>query len=180
MLILLDQDGVLADFDAAFCMAWTQQGHAWPVVTPDQRKAFYVREDYPEAWRSKVDAIYTTPGFFLNLPPLPGALEGVAQMLAEGHDVRICTSPLNAYEHCVLEKYRWIERHLGAAMVQRMMVTKDKTLVHGDVLIDDKPKISGARTPTWQHVVLDQPYNRDAQGPRMRWTDWRSVLAGLG
>ena len=79
-----------------------------------------------ERLRETVDEIYTSPGFFRELRPIAGALDAV----------RICTSPLNQYRNCVPEKHEWVERHLGAEFVGRMIVTKDKTLVHGDVLVD--------------------------------------------
>ena len=39
----------------------------------------------------------------------------------------------------------------------------DKTLVRGDVLIDDKPHVTGSNAPTWQHLLYDAPYNRDIE-----------------
>lgn len=57
-----------------------------------------------------------------------------------------------------------------------MIVTKDKTLVHGDLLIDDKPRVTGTRSPAWQHVLYDQPYNRHVDAQRMTWSTWREVL----
>jgi 5'-nucleotidase len=60
--------------------------------------------------------------------------------------------------------------------VARIIVSKDKALVHGDVLVDDKPEIKGALTPAWHHVIFDQPYNRQIGGIRMTWENWRNVL----
>jgi 5'-nucleotidase len=105
-------------------------------------------------------------------------VEGVHALLALGHDVRICTSPLTQYQNCVAEKYEWVERHLGLDFVSRIVVTKDKTLVHADVLVDDKPLVEGVRTPSWKHVLFDQPYNRGVHGERMTWANWRHVLLG--
>ena len=73
----------------------------------------------------------------------------------------------------------WVERHFGEAFLPRLILAKDKTWVHGDVLIDDKPEVTGSRTPTWQHVIFDQPFNRGADGPRMTWSNWREVLGSL-
>ena len=39
------------------------------------------------------------------------------------------------------EKYQWVEKYLGKSAVSQLMLTKDKTIVHGDILIDDKPMI---------------------------------------
>jgi 5'-nucleotidase len=94
-------------------------------------------------------------------------------------DVRICSSPLSQFENCVAEKYLWVERHLGREATNRLILTKDKTLVHGDLLIDDKPAIEGAMKPRWKHILFDAPYNREvADRPRITWKNWRSVLAG--
>lgn len=82
------------------------------------------------------------------------------ELLALGMDVRICTSPLSQFENCVAEKYLWVEKHLGREATNRLILTKDKTLVHGNLLIDDKPLIQGAVKPRWKHVLFDAPYNR--------------------
>lgn len=176
MLILVDQDGVLADFHAGFEHAWRAAGHALPPIPLAQRKSFYLREDYPAEWRAAVVETFTQPGFFRDLPPITGAVEALRSMLALGHEVAICTSPLLEYQHCVAEKYAWVEHHLGADFIPRIVLTRDKTLVHGDVLIDDKPVIDGLRRPDWRHLIYDQPYNRTATGPRLTWADWREKL----
>lgn len=161
MIILLDQDGVLADFEHAFIDAWRARHPDIAPVAFDDRKSFYIREDYAPELRAKAEAIYTAPGFIRNLPPVPGALDAVKELLALGMDVRICTSPLSQFENCVAEKYLWVEKHLGRDATNRLVLTKDKTLVHGNLLIDDKPHIQGAVKPRWKHILFDAPYNRD-------------------
>lgn len=179
MLILLDQDGVLADFEHAFLDAWRRQ---YPDITPiayEDRKSFYILQDYPPELRDKAEALYTSPGFIRNVPAVAGAIEAFHELLALGMDVRICTSPLSQFENCVAEKYLWVEKHLGREATNRLILTKDKTLVRGDILIDDKPNITGAMRPQWKHIVYDAPYNRERKDvPRMTWQNWRNVLAG--
>lgn len=175
-LILIDQDGVLADFERGFYAAWQASGHPHPALPLEQRRSFYVRDDYPVELRAEVEAIYTAAGFYRDLPLIAGATEALTALLEQGHDVRICTSPLNQYRNCVPEKYEWIERHLGTEFVTRMIVSKDKTIVRGDVLVDDNPSVKGPCQASWRHVLFDQPYNRHAQAPRMTWASWRDVL----
>ncbi|MFU1913052.1 5' nucleotidase, NT5C type [Bordetella avium] len=178
MLILLDQDGVLADFEHAFIDAWRQR---YPDIAPvayEDRRSFHLLEDYPEALRARAEAIYTAPGFIRHLPPVAGALEAVRELIALGMDVRICTSPLRQYDNCVLEKYQWVEHHLGRAATERLILTRDKTLIQGDLLIDDRPNIPGAVRPQWRHIIYDAPYNRQETGcPRLTWQNWRNILA---
>ncbi|WP_414648890.1 5' nucleotidase, NT5C type [Dokdonella sp.] len=145
-------------------------------IRADQRKTFRVRDDYPLDLRAQVDAIYHAPSFYRDLAPIAGAVEGAKAMLNAGIDVRICTSPLDAYRHCVPEKYEWVERYLGHEFVRRIVVTKDKSLILGDVLIDDNPEIPVSRPPAWCHVVYDQPYNGNHVGPRVTWKSWEAIL----
>ncbi len=179
MLILIDQDNVLADFERGFHDAWVASGHPHPALPLHERRSFYLRDDYPEQLRRQVEAIYTAPGFFRDLPPMAGAVEALTALQDSGYDLRICTSPLSSYRNCLSEKYEWVECHLGMDFVSRVIMTKDKTLVHGDILIDDKPEVTGVRTPDWRQIIFDQPYNRHVGGVRMTWANWKSVLPFL-
>lgn len=40
-------------------------------------------------------------------------------------------------------QYRWVEQNLGPQFVERIILTRDKTVVMGDLLIDDKDDIQG-------------------------------------
>ena len=179
MLILLDQDGVLADFHTGFNNAWAAAHPQHPVVPLHERRNFYMCDEYPPHLSEDIERLYTAKGFFRDLPPIPGAIEAVHALLERGFDVRICTSPTLQYRFCVPEKYEWVEQHLGHDFVRRMILTRDKTMVHGDVLVDDNPDITGTRTPSWRHVVFDQPYNRQLAGLRMDWSNWQEVLLNI-
>lgn len=181
MLILLDQDGVLADFDRGFYQGWQRTYHEPAPIVADRRRHFYLRDDLPEEHHPRLLKLYTAPGFFATLPPVQGAVAAAQALLAHGHDVRICTSPITDYRNCVGEKLQWVEQHLGSDWVARVILTKDKTWVRGDILIDDKPEISGSLPPLWQHWLYDAPYNHHtATAKRVRWDQpetWQTLLA---
>lgn len=44
---------------------------------------------------------------------------------------------------CVSVQYAWVEKHLGHDFLEQVILTRDKTLIAGDLLIDDKPDILG-------------------------------------
>ncbi len=177
MIILIDQDGPLADFEKGFLEKWRAQFPHEFFIPLHQRKNFYVRDDYPENLRDKVKDLYGAPGFFLGLQPVEGSVEAVKTMYKLGYDVRICSSPLSRYENCVLEKYQWVEEYLGRDFTKRMIFSKDKAIIRGHFLIDDKPVIKGAEEAEWEHVIYDSPYNRDIRkNRRITWNNWRSVI----
>ena len=178
MLILLDQDGVLADFETEFLNRWRERYPTRPFVSINDRKAFYLRDDYPKELWSDIRALQTEKGFIEALPPIEGAIAAIRYLENLGHDVRICTTPLSDYENCVAEKFVWVERHLGREWTRRIIMAKDKTLIIGDILIDDRPSVEGTMKPSWQHVIFDTPYNQAADGKRLR--GWANVQSLIG
>jgi len=40
-------------------------------------------------------------------------------------------------------QFAWVKQHLGAEWMKRIIITCDKTLIHGDLLIDDKHAVTG-------------------------------------
>ncbi|XP_021491169.1 5'(3')-deoxyribonucleotidase, cytosolic type isoform X2 [Meriones unguiculatus] len=143
--VLVDMDGVLADFESGLLQGFRRRFPGDPHVPLEQRRGFLASEQYgalrPDL-AEKVVSVYEAPGFFLNLEPIPGAVDALREMNnMQDTEVFICTSPLRKYDHCVAEKYRWVEQHLGSQFVERIILTRDKTVVMGDLLIDDKDTI---------------------------------------
>jgi 5'(3')-deoxyribonucleotidase, cytosolic type len=180
MLILLDQDNVLADFESGFRRHWRNRfGEDAPIEGKEH--LFYIRDRLPEHLQAYAAELYGTVGFFESLPPVSGAVEAARALLAAGHDVRICTAPVNQYRYCAGEKIAWVEQHLGTEWTRRVIIAKDKTWVRGDILIDDKPNIEGTLPPLWRHRLYDAPHNRHLDVPRIVWTKpdtWADLLAG--
>ena len=143
-------------------------------------QSFYVENNYPEEFRNRIQKVYKTPGFFATLPPIDGALEALAD-LSSHYNVYICTSPLLENPSCAQDKTDWIAKHLGDTWLKKLIISKDKTLVKGDILIDDKPVIKGVNSkPAWQHVLYDQKYNAHIKDkPRLNWSNWESVLKNI-
>ena len=176
-IILVDMDGVLTDFEGRFLQEWKKKFPHHPHVPLEKRETFYLEENYPDGLKKDIENIFSAPGFFENLDKIPGGKEALTRMEALGHEVLICTSPISRYENCVLEKYHWISKNLGYEWTKRMIVTKDKTLIFGDILIDDKPEHTGLRIPSWKYVLFDAPYNRKVKSDlRITWKNWEKIL----
>lgn len=177
--ILIDMDGVIADFEGEFLKRWKATHPEKEAVEYEDRHGLWLIKQYPEEYHEFVHEIYHAPGFYGNLPPIEGAIETLREMeTMTDYNFFICTAPmLPKFENCVLEKYEWVKRYLGDEWIKRMIMTKDKTMVQGDILIDDNPEITGSATPQWEHVVYDHPYNRHSNSTRrLTWGNWKEVL----
>ncbi|KAK7498300.1 hypothetical protein BaRGS_00010560 [Batillaria attramentaria] len=183
--VLVDLDGVLCDFEGYFLEKYREKFPHEPFIPLEERKTFYLRDQYAKLrpdLPDKVRDIYNAEGFFLNLPEIEGGCDAVKEMVQmEDVDVFICTSTLQYYKYCLQEK--WVEEHLGSNWLDKIILTKDKTMANGHILIDDRPIIKGAcQPPPWQHVLFTTSFNRsiDLNG-RQRldsWTDgkWREII----
>lgn len=176
MIVLVDMDGVLANFEKGFLDIWQARYGHLPYVKLEERHTFYIEDQYPEEHRETIYNIFCESGFFRHLAPIEGAIEAVREM-ATRFEVYICTSPLSGHSACEQEKVDWVGQHLGKAFKKRVILTSDKTLVRGDILIDDSPNVKGLLAPSWQHILYDAPCNRHIEDKqRLTWGNWKEVI----
>ncbi|MBI5138977.1 MAG: 5'-3'-deoxyribonucleotidase [Candidatus Vogelbacteria bacterium] len=171
MRFLVDMDGVLADFTQGVLDLMAEHMPEIERLPYEAHKEFEVQYNYPTEVRGKIRALANRPGFFRNLKPIEGAIQGIRQLASEGREVFICTAPLKEWQNCVAEKYEWVEKYLGPEFVRRIILTRDKTLVDAHVLIDDRPNPAGngCQQPSWLHWLYDQPYNKEVNAIRVTW-----------
>lgn len=103
-------------------------------------------------------------GFFLDLEPLHGAIEGVRELQTK-YDVWILSRPSIKNIHCYTEKAEWIKKYFGEEMLYKLILCPDKSLVKGEFLIDDdckhgQPEFEGEwipfgnkNFPNWEFVT---------------------------
>ncbi len=178
--VLLDVDGVLADFTGAYLRAvYEETGRQYTVEAMNT----YSLRDYcqlsPQE-EKKLDRRVCEEGFAYNLDPLPG-LEGAARLIAE-HDVRVVTSPWHSSRHWYGERVAWLWDHLRFP-AKKVIFAGEKHPVWGDVLIDDKTETVqtwAGRWPRGRAVLWNAPWNQDAgEGSTIRARSWDDVFRVL-
>ncbi|KKW35194.1 MAG: hypothetical protein UY81_C0050G0002 [Candidatus Giovannonibacteria bacterium GW2011_GWA2_53_7] len=175
-IILIDQDGVIADYEKHMLDIFHQRHPDLLRLPKSALTLFETEKNYAPEYHRELEAIALEPGFFRNLPEIEGAIPALHDILSRGIDVRICTAPKKCFKHCTAEKMQWIKEHLGQEFAERTIITRDKTLVYGDILIDDKPEVTGAVVPTWEHILYDQEYNSTCTKRRLNWKNYKEVL----
>jgi 5'(3')-deoxyribonucleotidase len=133
MRIYVDMDGVLANYKKAFLQQYS------------------AHNPYPQS----------RYGFFTDLEPMPDAIESF-QYLQQHHDVWILTRPSFKNPLCYTEKRIWVEKKFGIDTCEKFIISPDKSLFIGDILIDDYPHhnfpgeqilFGSASYPDWRTVI---------------------------
>jgi 5'-nucleotidase len=150
--VLVDQDGPLADFDAALHEVLDDAGYdSSALIRTQWETSDDVRNHFGPEAADLVDRMRHTAGFYRRLPVVSGAQEAIEELLDRGLHVVVCTAPSLKNVTCASDKIAWIEEHFPR-LRKSFAVVRDKTLVRGAVLVDDKPAVNGALQPTWEHV----------------------------
>lgn len=183
IIVLLDVDGVLADFRDLYVRCCNEAN----------RTNFTVRDTGSE-W-SLVDALGLTaeqnnrtwelikePGQALHMAPLPGAVEAVESLI---HMINVgvyfVTSPVlcPTWAH---DRREWVAKHFGKNLAENVIFAdaRCKALVRGDVFVDDYPltvanwrRKNGGEGFIWSPIVRTGfesiPHTQD-------WGDIRSTV----
>ena len=187
--VLVDLDNTVVNWDREFIKRFSMRN----VMSPDEvqtivenRTCYEIEKNFAENLQETVLDVVAEPGFYASLEPYEGAIEALKAMASSPKiDVRIVTSPHPTCPgQCSNEKYDFVVKHLGKDWVDKLIIARDKTVVLGDFLIDDKPKITGSNSnPTWKQVHFLQSYNRDFVATQSnaksmaKWNDWTRVLS---
>ncbi len=163
--ILLDMDGVVADFVTAALKAHGR------TETHDDITSW----NFYEAW-GMTAAEFWAPcrgkDFWFNIEPYPWAVD-LYRGIAKNFPVTISTAPSNDSE-CARGKYEWLEKHLGVKPSDVMVGGRKYLLANPlHILIDDSPgNVNKFRERSGLAVGFKQPWNKFEHG-------WQEVLTEL-
>ena len=136
---------------------------------------------YPGLTWEQVYGVPLEPGFWRTVDPIPGAAEALQRLMAAGHEIYIVTAT-----ECdsVPEKMNeLLFRYFPFLTWRQVIITANKQLIRGDVLIDDGPhNLEGG---DYVKILMTAPHNRgyDAEANGMirvsNWDEIEAVIARL-
>ena len=157
LIIYIDMDGVLADFDMA------------ADLHPNKNV---------KGFRPDLELDFTT------FNPIPGAIEAVKELIDMGHDVYFATTAPWDKPESWAQKRIWIGKHFPE-MRKRLIITAHKNLLKGDVLIDDH-LWNGAKDFEGLHIHFGQIKRKlteiihgtviEEKWSTYNWKDWENVI----
>lgn len=106
-------------------------------------------------------------GLTADAQPMPGAIEGVNALVAQGHEVVFVTYVLDANIHGFAEKKAWLKKYGLDHVRISFCHSEEKQYIDGDILIEDYPRTISQwleRGGWGGHAFLiDHLYNRGVE-----------------
>lgn len=180
---------VLCDFDDVlinFCEVWVQlinEQNGTEVKITDV-KDWEISKAFPTLTLDQIYRPLHEVEIWNRVVPLPGAVEYLQKLKDDGHKVYIVTSSHYSTIETKIDKV--LVKYFPFIDVSDVIVTRNKQMVHGDVLIDDgMHNLCGG---TYKGILMTQPHNEsyDLSKPEMReisrangWSDIYSIITAL-
>jgi 5'(3')-deoxyribonucleotidase len=166
--IAIDMDEVLADTLAQFLAEYNREfGEALTKANLVERK---LADIIPSDRRARLRHYALTPGFFRDIPLMPGSNEVFAE-LRDRYEVFVATAAME-FPSSFNEKYAWIKQHFPDFPDSHIVFCGDKSVIATDFLIDDSPRHFDRFRG--QGFLFTAPHNR-AETRYQRLHDWADV-----
>ena len=167
--ICIDQDDVLADTHAKMIGLYLQSDAPRYELAELQEKSF--QELFHEEERNAVYRQIHEPGFFADIPVMPGAQDAVVR-LQERYDIFVATAAME-FPNSFRDKYDWLAEHFPTIPWKNYIFLGDKSILGADYLIDDMPY--NLHTFLGKGLLFDALHNRD-ETAYTRVRNWTEVL----
>lgn len=112
--------------------------------------------------KEEVLTLFREPGFFEDLSPKRGSISAINDLIkSTKYDIYIITATSDDDGQELVEKIRWFKRYIPKFNTKRIISCKDKYIIRGDVLVDDKIENLELCAPYMQCILMDSPTNKD-------------------
>lgn len=136
-ILLFDMDAITVDMTPVWMKRYYEK--SGELVDPDEALKHW---DWPKYTRypDVCNSIIEEKGYFFDLPPMPGAVEAITELMAKKANILFITQPPRKADFAVKDKRAWILKHFPDFELTNIGFFHKKHLVYGDLLFDDSPE----------------------------------------
>lgn len=172
VIVLIDIDDTMTCLTKAWCSYLNKKYGT--NVSENDILGWKICDYFPELTEDQVYEPIHTDSFWAEVEPKMYAQKYVKQLIDEGFDVYICTASLFDTIKSKLEYV--LGRYFPFISWNRVIVTKNKKLVNGDILIDDG--VHNLEGGAYKKILMSAPHNKryDAESNGMtRVSTWKEA-----
>lgn len=167
--LIVDMDGVLADVYAQYIKLETSESGI-----RHERESLRGKPEL-SAFKN-IGKYLLTKGFFREAPVIEGSYEALKKLNAR-YEVFVVSSATE-FPQSLSEKQQWLEEHFSFISWQQIVFCGSKSVVHGDIMIDDHFK--NLDSFNGKTILYTQPHNYGLpDGKHTRVHSWQEILTLL-
>lgn len=173
MKVLVDMDDVLEQLAAGWVQYLNDRYGSHTAL--DDLNDWDIARAFPALTHEQVYAALNDDALWDHVTPVPGAVEGLQTLIAEGHEVYIVTAA--TYQTLPAKMEKVLFRYFPFLRWEQVVITQNKRLIRGDVLIDDGPhNLAGG---DYRKILFTAHHNRgfdESAIGAVRVDNWREAL----
>ncbi len=179
MTILVDMDDTIEQLLPAWIQGLNEKFDRH--VACEDVLSWDVDDAYPDLTHEQILSVPMEPGFWSTVEPVPGAVEALQRLMDAGHEVYIVTATL--LENIPEKMNDLLFRYFPFLSWNQVIITHDKQMIRGDVLIDDA--VHNLEGGDYAKLLMTAPHNKnyDAEANGMirvnNWAEIEAVIAAL-
>jgi 5'(3')-deoxyribonucleotidase len=131
--VIIDMDEVIADTMGKM-VKWYEASYGQKVDHSVMRNGSWV-VGFPEEHRKMIRERLHEPGFFRDIPVMPGCQE-VLRAMNERYEVFIVSAAME-FPNSLKDKLDWLLEHFPFLNWRQLVLCGDKRMINGDHMIDD-------------------------------------------
>ena len=173
LTILTDVDDVMWDLVGAWCAKLNQLYHR--NVTLEDITEWDMTKAYPGIPFKFLTAVLHDADFWKTVRPMPDAVCAITRLIADGH--KLCPLTATHYQTAPPKLDRLLE-NFTMLKWEDIIISHDKSLMLGDIMIDDYPLNLESAQHVFIRMLFDRPHNRsyDAAAHGMiRVKTWKEI-----
>lgn len=106
--------------------------------------------------------LFRADKFFEELTPKRGSIQAIKKMVkSTKYDIYTVTATSDTDGSELVQKINWFKKYIPEFNVKRIISCQDKSIIRGDVIVDDKVKNLDECKPYMQCILMDSPTNQE-------------------